>query len=96
VKQHFTHFSPEGVPLRATLTLSFREYKRLSEQMHQLNLESADQTSVHVFEQGETLSSVAAREYHDPRAWRHIAASNEIDDPLAVPPGALLAVPPIL
>ena len=29
IKQKFTLFSPEGVPLRATLTVSFREYKTL-------------------------------------------------------------------
>ena len=29
VKQKFTLFSPEGVPLRATLTVTLREYRQL-------------------------------------------------------------------
>ena len=33
VKQKFTFFSPEGVPLRATLSLALREYKTLDEQL---------------------------------------------------------------
>src|ERR1039458_1533834 len=32
VKQRFTMFSPQGVPLRATLTVSLKEYKTLAEQ----------------------------------------------------------------
>src|SRR6476620_8924993 len=31
IKQKFTFFSPEGVPLRATLSLVLREYKTLGE-----------------------------------------------------------------
>src|SRR3954463_9495805 len=37
VKQKFTLFSSDGVPLRATLTLTLREYKTLDEQLDQLN-----------------------------------------------------------
>ena len=38
VKQKFTLFSTEGVPLRATLTVAFREYKTLEQQLQQLKL----------------------------------------------------------
>src|SRR5262245_9182604 len=33
IKQKLTFFSPEGVPLRATLTLTLREYKTLGDQL---------------------------------------------------------------
>jgi hypothetical protein len=44
VRQHFTMFSPTGIPLRAKLTVELREYKTLTEQIYELNLQSADQT----------------------------------------------------
>jgi len=42
---------------------------------------------------GETLSGIAAEEYHDPGLWRPIAAENEIDDPLSVVLGTVLLIP---
>ena len=44
VQQKFTLFNPAGIPLRATLTVSFAEYKTLEEQLKELNLQSADHT----------------------------------------------------
>src|SRR5689334_10345434 len=44
VQQRFSLFNPQGIPLRATLSLSFREYKTLEEQLAELKLESADHT----------------------------------------------------
>ena len=73
IKQKFTLFSPEGVPLRATLTLSLREYKTLDEQLEQLNLSSPDRTHAHVARAGDTLAGVAARYYERPGEWRAIA-----------------------
>jgi nucleoid-associated protein YgaU len=42
---------------------------------------------------GETLDRIAARYYGDATRWRLLADANGISDPLAVRPGALLAVP---
>ncbi len=95
IRQRFTLFSPRGVPLRATLTLTLREYKALGEQLRELNLRSTDQTHAHVVRQGETLSSIAAAVYDDPAVWRRIAAWNGLDDPLWLEPGAILELPPI-
>lgn len=95
IRQRFTLFSPRGVPLRATLTLTLREYKALGEQLRELNLRSSDQTHAHVVRQGETLSSIAAAVYEDPTVWRRIADWNGLADPLALEPGAILELPPI-
>lgn len=95
VRQRFTLFSPSGVPLRATLSVTLHEYKTLSDQLHQLGLESADHTQSHVVVQGDTLTRIAASAYGDPRQWRLIAGANQIDDPLALAPGFILVVPPI-
>lgn len=94
-RQKFTFFSPEGVPLRATVTLSMREYKTLDEQLSQLNLSSPDRTHAHLTREGDTLSRVAALYYMRPGEWRAIADRNDIDDPRRLDPGVLLAVPSI-
>jgi nucleoid-associated protein YgaU len=96
VKQKFTLFSPEGVPLRATLSVSFREYKTLDEQLSQLNLNSPDRTQGHILQSGETLTSVSAKCYRKPTEWRRIAEQNGINDPRRLNPGTILQVPPIL
>lgn len=95
LRQKFTLFSPEGVPLRATLTLVIREYKTLTEQLRQLNLSSPDRTHVHVLQSGETLSSLAASYYKNPDEWRAIAQANGIEDPRRLTPGTFMTIPPI-
>lgn len=95
VKQKFTLFSPEGVPLRATLTLTLREYKPLELQLVQLNLHSPDRTQSHVVQRGDTLSGIAARYYGRPSEWRRIADENGIEDPRRLVAGAVLTVPRI-
>src|SRR5262249_15542406 len=39
VTQKFTLFNPIGLPLRATLSVTFREYKTLTDQLAELNLQ---------------------------------------------------------
>ena len=57
VRQRFTMFSTQGMPLRATLTVSLREYKTLDKQLQQLQLMSPDHTRTHVVQRGETLNN---------------------------------------
>jgi hypothetical protein len=95
IKQRFTLFSPLGVPLRAVLTVTLREYKTLDEQMAQLNLMSPDRSQSHVVQRGETLSGIAARHYNRSTDWRYIADENGIDDPRRLTVGAILRIPPI-
>jgi hypothetical protein len=94
VKQKFTLFSPEGIPLRATLTVALREYKTLDEQLAHLNLTSPDRTHSYVTQNGDTLSRIAAQYYRGPGDWRSIADANGIEDPRRLAPGALLTIPP--
>lgn len=93
VRQRFTLFSPEGVPLRATVTVAMREYQTLGEQLRRLNLTSPDRTHAHVLQQQETLSAVAGRYYGKPAAWRAIADENDLEDPRRLQPGTPLTVP---
>lgn len=97
VSQKFTLFSPAGIPVRATLTLSIKEYKTLEEQLKELNLQSADHSKRRVVKRGDTLSRIAFEEYGDAAKWRPIADKNAdvIPDPRRLVPGVTLEIPPI-
>lgn len=94
VDRKFTLFNSEGVPLRATVTISLRQYKTLEEQLEELNLQSADHTRVHVVRQGETLPQIAYQTYQNPARWRLIADHNGLLNPRQLRPGMLLELPP--
>jgi len=96
VQQKFTLFDPDGIPLRATLSVAFREYKTLEDQLRELNLQSSDQTKQHVVGRGDTLNSIAAKEYGDPGEWRRIADANPnlVSNPRRPEPGTVLEIPP--
>ncbi len=96
IQQKFTLFSPEGIPLRATLTVVFREYKTLREQIEKPNPQSADQTKTRLVKRADTLSHIAAEEYGDSHAWRAIADANpDLADPRRLAPGTVLVIPPL-
>jgi hypothetical protein len=93
VNQRFTFFSADGVPLRARLTVTMREYIALHDHFPEANPKSPDRTHAHVLEDKETLSSVAVLHYRRPDDWRAIAIENGIEDPRRLDPGTHLSVP---
>jgi nucleoid-associated protein YgaU len=95
VRQRFTLFSPEGVALRATLTVTLKEYKTLKQQVKELGLESPDRTHTHILRTGDTISTLAEEYFDDPREWRAIAEHNRIEDPLDLNAGDILEIPPL-
>jgi hypothetical protein len=95
VQRQFTLFSPDGIPLRATVTLALREYRTLEEQLQSLNKRSADHTRVHVVRQGETLAQIAYDAYRDAARWRLIADHNNILTPRRLAAGTVLELPPV-
>jgi len=99
VQQKFTLFNPAGIPVRATLTVSFKEYKTLEEQLKELNLQSSDHTKRRVIKQRDTLARIAYEEYGDPAKWPLIAdhAGNRgrLADLRHLVPGTEIAIPAI-
>jgi len=93
VRQRFTLFTATGIPLRAVLTVSLKEYKTLSEQLKEINKTSPDHTHARVVQQGDTLAKIAADVYGDATQWRAIATQNTILDPLKLKPGTVLQIP---
>lgn len=95
IRQKFTLFSPDGVPLRATLTVTLREHRNLIQQLDQLGLNSPDRTHVHVLQQGDTLAAVARRYYDKAEQWRAVAEANRIEDVRRTIAGTILSLPPL-
>jgi hypothetical protein len=93
--QRFTMFMNDGTPIRAILKVLFKEYSTAASQVKEKPRHSSDHTKRIIMREGETLSSISAREYNDPKKWREIADANDIDDPLRVSPGTILKLPPL-
>lgn len=95
VNQRFTLFLPNGWPVRATLSCSFKEWRAPKQEAMSVKRNSPDVAKTRVVKRGETLSSIAAEEYNDPALWRPIAELNGIHNPRRVAPGDVLAIPPL-
>ena len=91
--QQFTLFMENGKPVRATSKCTFKEWRTNYEDLNRQDRQSSDIAKTWVVKLGETLSGIAAEEYHDPRLWRPIAAENNLDDPLSLEPGTVLLIP---
>jgi hypothetical protein len=95
LSQRFTMFLPDGTPVRATLNVSFKQFKPLAEQLIDPRRKSADKTKRRVVAADNSIWLLANREYGNPREWRLIARQNRIADPRAIRPGAVLVIPPL-
>jgi hypothetical protein len=88
----YTVFDTSGRPVRATVDMSIKELPEDPPPSNPTSGTPAPGRTVLVRE-GDTLASIAYREYHDPSLWRGLARANAITDPLAVAPGQRLQVP---
>jgi nucleoid-associated protein YgaU len=94
VNQKFTMFNKDGKPVRATLTVTFNEYRTtLSDK--EKKLESGDRTKVYTLKQGDSLWQIAGDEYGDPVLWRPIAKTNKIVNPRVLEVGMQIVIPPL-
>jgi hypothetical protein len=91
----FTMFLPEGIPVRATLNVTLKEYKEHETQLKEIALQSADTTKIWHVKQGDTLWLIAAKEYGNPSLWRRIAEKNKIHNPRLLKPGMELIIQPL-
>ena len=90
-----TMFHPDGSPARATLSVSFKEYRTLRQQLREPRRESADKSKRRVVVGNDQLWRIAAREYDDANEWVRIALANDLDDPREIEPGDWLLLPPL-
>lgn len=96
VSQKFTYFLDDGTPVRATLSVSFKEYKTVEQQLSEMKCQSADRTKLREFKDGDAVWLYAANEYGDPEQWRVIADHNQLENPRIVAPGTKLELPPLV
>jgi nucleoid-associated protein YgaU len=94
LSQRFTMFKEDGVPVRATVNVTFKEYKTIEEQVSEKPNRSSDWTKQLVIAEGDRLDLIAAIEYRDASQWRRIADANDIDNPRFLVPGRKITLPP--
>lgn len=94
IKQQFTLFTSAGVPLRATLDVTFQEVKDSSERPAQ-NPTSGGVGGERIYQvtSGDTLSLIAYRYYGDSNKWRLIADANRMTRVRELAPGMTLVIP---
>ena len=95
MRQRFTMFNADGIPVRATLSVTFKEYRSVDIQVRETKPSSPDRTKRRIVKQGDTFWLLAAREYGDATKWRHIADRNKIDNPRFLEPGTQILIPPL-
>jgi nucleoid-associated protein YgaU len=86
-------FRPDGVPLRAKLDLSIKEYREAAVQAVDPPRSSPTVEKTYVVRRGDTLSSIAAALYRDAGRWRELARANGITNPRDLRPGQVLTAP---
>lgn len=94
ISQKFILFKDDGVPVRATLDVSFQQIK------DENSWEGQNPTSgglgggrqVTVME-GDTLTAIAYNEYGDSNKWRAIADANRLTSVRRLRPGTVLELP---
>jgi hypothetical protein len=89
----FTLFLSNGTPVRAKLSVSFKEYNDVKVLVQRTKLQSADHRKSRMVRAGDSLSTIAFEEYGDAAKWRPIAEANGIDDPRSIELGRLLMIP---
>lgn len=88
-------FSPEGVPMRAVLKTTFREYLEAELRTLKEKKSSPDLTHVRTVKDGDTLPAMANDIYGDPGYYLEVARVNEIVDFRNLEPGREIVFPPI-
>ncbi|MGW4560897.1 CIS tube protein [Streptomyces sp. NPDC004561] len=85
-------FGTSGVPIRASCRLQLNEIPSKTKRQNPTSGALTAQR-VHRVVAGDSLQSLAWREYGDATAWRAIAEANDIDDPARLPSGTELLLP---
>ena len=88
-------FSPAGLPLRATLSATFREHtpKGFGELLK--NLASPDIDHAHQVLEGEHLTRIVNGVYKTPAYYMAVAEANCLDTVRALRPGSAIYLPPV-
>lgn len=92
ITKKFTMFRNDGVPVRATLSVKFKEYIKNNAPKEKDSIHST--TQVKSIKAGDSLWSMAAATYGSASMWRPIAEKNNIANPRLLTPGKEIILPP--
>jgi hypothetical protein len=92
VQAKYLLFDGTGLPLRATANLTLEEVPVPPKKQNPTS-GAIHGRRTHLVAEGDSLASIAWREYENPALWRGIAAFNGIDDPLRVKAGQTILLP---
>ena len=95
ISQKFVMFLGDGTPVRATLDVTFQQYKDDDIFPPQNPTSRSAARKVWAVIEGQTLDWIAYQEYGSSAAWRHIAITNGIDNPRDLQPGQILNLTPL-
>lgn len=88
-------FSANGLPLRASLSVNFREHTPKGYGELLKNLASPDINHVHQVQAGDHLSKVTYDIYQNPAYYLSVADANQLDTVRALKTGSALYLPPL-
>jgi nucleoid-associated protein YgaU len=92
VDAKYTMFRATGTPIRATASITIEEVPFDPARQNPTS-GSLNSRRSHVLRDGDSLQSIAYREYGSPALWRSLALFNGIDDPLRLVPGNSILIP---
>ncbi len=91
----YTLFTPEGIPLRAKISLSFSKYVSREEESKRAARSSPDLTHTFIIKDGDTLPLLCDRIYSDSSLYLRIAKENKLSDFRNLKPGTRVHFPPL-
>jgi nucleoid-associated protein YgaU len=89
----FTLFLSDGTPVRATLSVVFKEFIDVNVVVRENLTESSDHRKLRVIKAGDRLDTIAYEEYGNSAKWRPIAEANNLNQVRYLEPGRSLAIP---
>lgn len=95
LKQQFTLFNSDGMPVRAKVSVSFKEYELPKDEQQREPRRSSYPAQTYTVREGDSLSGIADAVWNDPGKWRKLAEVNDIPNPRVLQPGLALIVPAI-
>ncbi len=95
ISKNYVLFKNDGTPVRARVSLSFKEYIAVEIQVKKNRNSSPDKYKRRIIIEGDSLWFMSYKEYGSPDCWRLIAEENNIDNPLQVEAGQELLIPPL-